>query len=444
MFYSISEKNRTFELLFHQIDNDDGSSTGIPDHNDPDWDDVRFQTQLHGVGPLFHSCLNEALHDLLPDHIQKYAKEQHHLNGLRIKKMQNILREFLSLTHEENLKIMPLKGSLLVNGFYKDQALKPMADLDFLVLEKDLDRLTVILETCGLSYLEKTKLHLVFKNESGVVSIEGEHPENPIKVELHTRMMFEMSHMEFDITDLAWEHSTPGFLGFGSVFKLEDWFLWIHLACHASQHMHDGVLRAIQIYDLQMLSAFLDASGWEKIIHFSQANDLTPLIYAPAALVNKQLKKTIPQDWLTRISDQMNKRFKRFADHTSIRSYAMACEERTMRLYRKALKLTGEKLLFVLNRITLKYALYYFLNLNWLVRGMDRRKALLRFLFPALEDIEIWYPNWGKKYSTYAVYLFHLIFILFSPLALILHPEHLRQYVVSALQNKLLPNLNYN
>ena len=91
------------------------------------------------------------------------------------------------------IEVMPLKGALLTTMAGPEAAARPMADLDLLVHPADRAGLGAVLAALGYRHAPEANprpTHDVFLDPGGgrIVSFEGEHPDNPRRVEVHVEV----------------------------------------------------------------------------------------------------------------------------------------------------------------------------------------------------------------------------------------------------------------
>ncbi len=149
---------------------------------------------------------------------------------------------FAAAAQEENLRVLALKGISIADELYGGMENRPMADIDFLVVETDrFAEAAQVARSLGLVEVGASDHALVFKEEpSGVV------------LELHISLTACPSLFSIDTLGL-WERRTP--VKGAPMFRLSDEDLVIHLALHtAFQHTfvasdlhYDEFIRALDV-----------------------------------------------------------------------------------------------------------------------------------------------------------------------------------------------------
>jgi hypothetical protein len=218
------------------------------------WETFQFASLVHGVGPMLHGKLGETA--WLDEQVKNWLAEQYVFNGQRLAKMHAELKAILSLFRLNNVKLMPLKGSIISARFYLEPALRPMADLDLLIRPEDFERSVALLAQLGYEQTVVHWKHTEFSrpDNRAVASRTGEHPDNPRGVELHLYCRETFGGPTIDLTDMMWDKAwTDTLLDVETVLpSLEA--LWLHLLVHATYHLWQGKLRLIHLVDLWLLT----------------------------------------------------------------------------------------------------------------------------------------------------------------------------------------------
>ena len=218
------------------------------------WETFKLVCHVHGVASLLHETLRGSA--WISDSLRDWLADQRALNRQRIALMQRELTQVLDLFAANNLPVMPLKGSILAAEFYKDPALRPMADLDLLIKPADQDNAEMLLDS--LNY-ERTLVHwkhieLCKADNHQVVSKLCEHPDNPRKVELHLYCRESFGGPEVDLTETMWANSAKGILLGRPAILPRPEALWLHSLVHCTYHLWQGRGRLISLVDLAKLS----------------------------------------------------------------------------------------------------------------------------------------------------------------------------------------------
>ena len=229
------------------------------------WEYAKRAVFMHGVAPFLHHRLRQGSlrADGFPLPFRTFLAEQYASNASRVGRMQAELGAILRKSEAASISVMPLKGSLLCALFYDDPALRPMADLDLLVrAESEKDLIRILLE---LGYQElppdnpaARERHRRFLQPDNrrVVSREGEHPENPRPVEVHTRLARRLwgNTLGPDLTDQLWRHAEEHTISGHTAWAPSSEDLLSYLALHTLDHLMARTGRAIHWVDLQVVA----------------------------------------------------------------------------------------------------------------------------------------------------------------------------------------------
>src|SRR6476659_7146410 len=127
-----------------------------------DWDAAHWAVQVHGIGPLLDRAAErwpdaDALHPTL----RRYLAEQRRLSGERVALLLQDLAEILRACEQEQIAVVPLKGSLLATLYYAEPGLRPMNDLDLLVRPADEQRMLRLLARLRYQLIARSQKHLM-------------------------------------------------------------------------------------------------------------------------------------------------------------------------------------------------------------------------------------------------------------------------------------------
>ena len=251
------------------------------------WYAARFSAQAHGIAPSLYVLFKDLqILDHLDQNFHRYIKDQYFQNQKRISRIQEILHTLLSKANDQNITIMPLKGSILINAYYSDPAIRPMADVDLLVSPEDYDRLDLLLESMQYHPFDSFD-DGVYTNVHNLVSLDGEHPENPIKIELNHKVGWPIGFLEFDITRLMWEKAQNCFLGYESAYRPTQERLMLMLICHNAGNQFNGKMRAFQLHDIALVTKRMNAQHWSELITIVKEYQLERIMF-PVLTVAKR------------------------------------------------------------------------------------------------------------------------------------------------------------
>lgn len=212
----------------------------------------------HGIAPFLARDpeVTRAVH-VLPGALRTWIVGEGERNRLRMDRLHDELAAALRRFQAAGIPVMPLKGSILTTRPGHDPYRRPMADLDLLVLPEDLGAARTTLESLGYrrrSEAAPRSTHDGFERVGNdrVVSWDGEHPDNPRRVELHTEVTRHLWGWvdDDDLTTMLWSGAREGrLLGEPAVLPTEQALL-AHLAIHATSDLLLERGRLVQWLDL--------------------------------------------------------------------------------------------------------------------------------------------------------------------------------------------------
>jgi hypothetical protein len=336
-----------------------------------DWEAARWAVQVHGIGPLLDRAAErwpdaDALHPIL----RTYLADQRRLSAQRVTLLLRELAEILRACEQEQIAVIPLKGSLLATQYYAEPGLRPMNDLDLLVRPADEPRMLNLLARLRYQLIARSQKHLMLARPEAhgpVVSYTGEHPDNPRSLDLHTRLAEHFWGIRYDLTEEAWADSAPGQLQDVAARVLEPATLLHHLAIHASSDAIARRLRLLHLVDIALVAAKLDQADWERIVAGAQRRGEQRLVYA-ALLLTSHYYPVVPAAVLRATRSGTPTALLRQLDTTSLDQLSFCNPLPTT---------PAEKL-------------------RWFRPGYEQVQALRHMLLPNPAELGHWYPKLAR------------------------------------------------
>ena len=252
---------KTTEGLAHQL--------GRPGPQTPDWSDFEWRiaravSALHGISPVLAARLQWQG----PQGWRQFLDEQRHHTQVRAARLQQSLQLIGEHAQRQRVGFVALKGVALCELGIYTPAERPMSDLDLLVREDGAPAMTRALMDVGLRPTHASWKEQVFEPESAPEAGKfGEHADNPLKVDLHTRIGERLPARLVDISPLI----APATLHHGRNPYASRVALMIHLLLHAAGEMVFRTLRLIQLHDIGLLSAQFSAEEWREVLRQQSA-----------------------------------------------------------------------------------------------------------------------------------------------------------------------------
>ena len=268
-----------------------------PGNATPAWNDLEWQlasavAAAHGIAPLLGRCStwqNPAWRQFL-------ASQHEHVEH-RHRSIEALLKQIDAGARYAGLPIVPLKGSALhALGLYTPGE-RPMADIDLLIRESDMEATTALLLQLGYVESFVQWKHRVFKPAGGQhVAGLGEHRDTPINIELHTRIQERLPIAVVDITDRIYPRDPrPGLNAYPSIGALMS-----HLLLHAAGNICGRSVRLIHLNDISLLATRMLASDWNALWD-THAAEAPWWALPPLRLVARYYTHAIPGTVMTRL-----------------------------------------------------------------------------------------------------------------------------------------------
>src|SRR5450631_2769976 len=249
---------KTTEVLAQEL----ATPTAVaPLWTDFEWHIARAVAGMQGVSSLLHNRLRWRG----PETWQRFLREQLDQSVARHVEITRVLRAIDSHARSAEVAFVALKGAALhARGFYAAGE-RPMGDIDLLIRDDDAEANARVLELCGYEAALSTHRHQTFqpqfKKPLSDVRL-GEHLDNPIKIEVHTRIAEHLPVKTVDITRcLLPREAQAGLNEYPSVASL-----MMHLLLHAAGNMRARALRLIQLHDIALLAARFVQGDWDELV----------------------------------------------------------------------------------------------------------------------------------------------------------------------------------
>ncbi len=391
------------------------------------WQHARLEVQMHGVAALLYKRFldNGSLH-LLDYSFQEYIKNQYLLNSKRIEKVQGVIQSILLESNAYNIDVMPLKGSILINGYYQDQAVRSMADIDLLIHDADEARMEEVLTSLGYYLKEDTSRHKSYASNDQVTSIIGEHPDNPISIDLHTNVSCKINREEFDYTEYMWNSADEGFLNFRSAKKPSMSMLLVNLLLHASDHQYEGTLRAIQLYDIYIVTNYFKHSDWMVFEELVDAMGCEKMVYLPLFLSAGCFEISVPDSLMNKIRSKTPNSVRKLENKYSLSAFIAINETLTLNYLIRRIPISLHKKILLQTGTLLSKSFIRSIELAYCSSRKEKVRESMSLLIPPPYRID----NYGYIIGAFISFLFFLAITLLKHHGL----NRLRKIVIGRLK----------
>ena len=229
-----------------------------PQWNEFEWRIAKAVAAMQGIASLLWGSLRWQG----PASWRRFLEQQRDHILRRQQRISQLLERIDVAAGREGIAAMALKGAALHAAGVYQAGERPMADIDLLVRPSDEPAMLRLLQGLDYSITTTTWRHqaLMPRIHSPNAAL-GEHADNPIRVELHTRIMELLPIRAVEITSLLLPHEMRAGLNAYPCAAA----LMMHLVLHAAGSMRSRALRLIQLHDIARLAARLSAADWEQL-----------------------------------------------------------------------------------------------------------------------------------------------------------------------------------
>jgi hypothetical protein len=291
---------RTTEILAHALAS---PTDDAPRWTDFEWHIARAVTAMHGVSSL----LLEKLRWVGPDAWRRFLQEQRKHSIGRFRQIESILAALDSHARAGGIAFVALKGAALhARGIYAGGE-RPMGDIDLLIREQDAEAMARALEGCGYAAAFSTHRHEVFQPRVQRIFAGpklGEHVDNPINIEVHSRIAESLPVRQIDITSFLFPDSPhAGLNAYPTAASL-----MLHLLLHAAGNMRARALRLIQLHDIALLAARFTPADWDELLAIRPEGRSLWWALAPMMLAARYYPTAIPPDLAAKLAFECPRR----------------------------------------------------------------------------------------------------------------------------------------
>ena len=287
------------EAALHKTTQRLASEVVAPSASAPDWSEFEWRVAMaaatiHGVS----AWLANRLRWRGPLLWEAFLAEQKHQGELRQQRIAQLLARTDVAAAQAGVAMVALKGSALMDLRLYAAGERPMGDIDLLVRPEDFDTSSRLLMALGFKEELDIPRHQILVPDSAPRPIAfGEHADNPIKIDLHVRIIERLPIADIDITALQFPRDArPGLNPYPSMAALMR-----HLLLHAAGNIRNRSVRLIQLQDIALLASRLTDDDWDELLN--QSGGARGLWWAlpPLALTAHYHPAAIPRSLIDRL-----------------------------------------------------------------------------------------------------------------------------------------------
>jgi hypothetical protein len=253
-----------------------------------EWRIARAVAALHGVSALLANTLRWQG----PESWQRFLSDQRDHSVSRAQIISQLLLQIEVQARRVGIAMVALKGAALNEIGVYGAGERPMGDVDLLVRAEDMEATARALAACDYAEWFTSRRHRIFEPRvTKATTWFGEHIDNSIKIEVHTRIAEPLPIVETDITRQVFPQ--PAHAGLNQYPSLAS--LMMHLLLHAAGNIRARALRLIQLHDVALLAARMRPGDWEELLKAGADDCGLWWALAPLALVARYYPAAIPQ-----------------------------------------------------------------------------------------------------------------------------------------------------
>jgi hypothetical protein len=282
---------KTTEALARELVRPSGSA---PDWNEIEWAIARSAAAMQGITVLLANRLR--WHG--PPTWESFLAEQCEQSALRDALIGHLLERLDSTSRDAGLSCVALKGSALRTlGLYAPGE-RPMGDVDLLVTPAEADAAAAVMQRLDYELVSVAARHTTYEPRTrGISNGFGERADNPLAIEVHTRVAEALPVEKVDLTArLSPASARPGLNPYPSPAAL-----LLHLLLHAAGNMKAHALRQIQLHDVAMLSARLEETDWHSLVEIASDGDGLWWAFPPLVLTQRYYDCAVPPEFTRRL-----------------------------------------------------------------------------------------------------------------------------------------------
>jgi len=274
------------------------SPTNEPPHwSEFEWRIAQAVAAMQGIASLL--CGTIRWHS--PASWRQFIEQQRDHIHRRQHRISQLLELIDVTARREGIAAMALKGAALYAAGVYQAGERPMADIDLLVRPSDQQAMLRLLESLDYSITTTTWRHqALMPRIQSPHATWGEHADNPIRIELHTRIRELLPIRAVDITSFLLPREMHAGLNAYPCAAA----LMMHLLLHTAGSMRSRALRLVQLHDIAKLAAHFSAADWEQLR--TARLDEPGLWWAapPLILAARYYPGVIPQSLLARVESE--------------------------------------------------------------------------------------------------------------------------------------------
>jgi hypothetical protein len=289
------------ETLAHWLPS--GDSTLAPhDWGGDEWLAAEWIAYWQNAVPWLHERVEQAGLSL-PEAARDSLAALDSLSRERTRRMLDAAIELIDALRAEGIDALPFKGAALAPLYYADPLLRPLADLDILVRERDVRSGRAVLERLGYAYYSRSAEDFVYLR--GIRRANVWHPDNVHPVELHFRVREEYAGLAYDLTEMLWASAGRRAYWNATETLVPATVALVHHVCaHATSDWLIQRGKLMEIGDVQVLAARMTPDDWGALLRSIPA-PATRFVYPALAVARRYAPGCVPDAVLSALRPRL-------------------------------------------------------------------------------------------------------------------------------------------
>ncbi|MEO3691680.1 nucleotidyltransferase family protein [Roseateles paludis] len=234
------------------------ASSTAPDWTLLDWRVAMAMAFVHGISGL----LAQRLVWRGPAEWHEFLTSQDGHCQAREAQVRAKLAALDAAARAHGLPVLALKGAALLELRVHAPGERPMGDIDLLCTPGDVEALDALVQPLGFVPEATSWKHRHYRPLQALPEPHfAEHTDNPLKLDLHTRIHERLPVAEVDITAALWRPAGTGVLPYPSHAALMR-----HLLLHTAGNLCTRSVRLIQLIDIARLAPRLTRAEWDEAL----------------------------------------------------------------------------------------------------------------------------------------------------------------------------------
>jgi hypothetical protein len=231
------------------------------------WRKLQGIVRGRNLGPLFSFCHGNSA--LPPPVIQDWQQEKTRTSLQNLARLK-VATDITVLAERAGIKIVAMRGIVLAHSLYRDPAMRPMHDIDFIIRPQDKEKFLAAMHDAGYEPTDLFRSQYVFKIRNVLIEVHW--------YLLSNKRYREKIDSELLVSTAIKQETTGGFY-----YRLHDTWEIIGLVIHAFTHHNLSQIYSLIDIGLYMQNKEVD---WQEIADFSNKTGITRMMRLTFGFVN--------------------------------------------------------------------------------------------------------------------------------------------------------------